>query len=476
MHLLTTMLDHQQAAVDKLLRLRVGGLFMDMGTGKTRTLIEIAARRSHKIDKVVVFCPVALISTWNGELEKHIDSPRIYPFGDRTKQGKIPDAEWYLIGVESMGQSTRIALAANDLITEKTFVVIDESDTCKNHVAKRTRRITSMSAKAKYRMILTGTPVAEGVVDLYSQLYFLSPEILGYKSFYSFARNHLEYSDKHKGMIVRSLNTEWIAKKIEPYIYQVKKDECLDLPDKLFNTYYCELSTEQNELYWQAKEEILNSCPDEDIDSYTIFRLFTALREIVSGFWNRATDPEYYWSSRSLPPEFELLECTHARIDALLTAVSRIPSNEKIIIWSNFHYSTQQIEKAIASEYGTTSYSTYHGLTEDRDREIEQWRTTTRFLIASPKCGGRGLTLVESAYQLFYNNDFPYRLRLQAEDRIHRIGQTRKPTYIDIVASNSIDQRIVNALAKKESLSKAFKRELDKLKTAKERKDKLLQL
>lgn len=476
MRLLTTMLKHQQSAIDKLIKLRVGGLFMDMGTGKTRTLMEFAARRWEKIDKVVVFCPVALMATWRHELHKHIDSPSVYLFGDRTKQGKIPVAEWYLVGVESIGQSDRIALAANDIITDKTFVVIDESDTCKNHRAKRTQRITMMSQRAKYRMILTGTPVAEGIVDLYSQMYFLSPEILGYKSFYSFANNHLEYSDKFKGMVVNSLNTDWIAKKIDPYVYQVKKDECLDLPDKLFNSHYFDLSWDQQVLYRQAKEEILNSCPDEEIDSYTIFRLFTALREIVSGFWNRSIDPTYWWYRRREPPQFELLTCDHDRIETMMAAIARIPEDEKVIVWSNFQYSTKQIVESLTEEYGQNSYAEYHGQTENRETEIGRWRSHCRFLVASPKCGGRGLTLVESAYQVFYNNDFPYRLRLQAEDRIHRIGQERRPTYIDVVADNSIDNRIVKALAKKESLSKSFKRELDKLKTAEAKKKKLLSL
>lgn len=449
---------------------------MDMGTGKTRTLIEFAARRWSKIDKVVVFCPVAIRATWREELHKHIEEPRVYLFSDRTRQGRIPDADWYIVGVESMGQSDRIALCVNDLITNETFVAIDESDTCKNHQSIRTRRITAMSQRAKYRTILTGTPVSEGVVDLYAQLYFLSPQILGYKSFYTFANNHLEYSEKYKGMITHSLNTDWIAKKIEPYVYQVKKDECLTLPQKLFNTHYGDLSTEQYQLYCQAKDEILNACPDEEIDSYIIFRLFTALREIVSGFWNRSNDPSYWWKQRREPQTFEMLTCNHDRIQILMEAITRIPAQEKVIIWSNFHYSTQQIIAALSKAFGIDSISEYHGQTENREAEISKWRSQSRFLVASPKCGGRGLTLVESAYQIFYNNDFPYRLRLQAEDRIHRIGQTRKPTYIDIVTSGSIDERIVKALAKKESLSKAFKRELDKLKTAEQKRKKLTEL
>ncbi len=473
----TTLLDHQLDAVDKLSGLRVGGLFMEMGTGKTRALIEFVSRRYEKIDCAIVFCPVALKQTWLHELHKHIENPSVYVFDDKSKQGKIPVADWYLVGVESMSQSDRVVLAVNELVTERSFIALDESDTCKNHRALRTRRITAICQRAKYRMVLTGTPVGEGVEDLYAQMYFLSPEILGYKSFYTFAANHLEYSDKFKGMVVKCLHTDWIAAKIDPYVFQVKKDECLSLPNKIYTSRYCSMTWEQEQLYQCAKEEILWSCPDEEISSYTIFQLFTALREIVSGFWYRYPDPHaHYWQRSQNKQEPELLTCKHDRLDLLTATLHEIPASEKVIIWSNFQYSTNQITKALASEYSIESYSEYHGQVSDRDANLERWRSESRFLVASPKCGGRGLTLNESVYQVFYNNDFPYRVRNQAEDRNHRIGQTRKPTYVDLVCSGSIDDRIFKALQKKESLVRAFKRELDNLKTAKAKRQKLMQL
>ena len=187
---------------------------MEMGTGKTLTLIELVRQRSRKIDRVVYFCPVNLKETVCHELHKHIEWPSVHVFNSKTRQGRIPEAFWYVVGIESMSQSDRTALAVNELITDHTFVALDESDTCKSHKALRTMRITAMSQRAKYRMILTGTAVGEGIEDLYSQMYFLSPEILGYKSFYSFANNHLEYSEKFPGLVVSHLNTDWIAKKI----------------------------------------------------------------------------------------------------------------------------------------------------------------------------------------------------------------------------------------------------------------------
>lgn len=463
MTLTTDLMSHQQLAIAKLTGLRVGGLFMEMGTGKSRTLIQLAYDRRQHLDKVVYFCPVNLKSTAEFELQKHIANPSVYVFDNKTKMGQIPDAWFYIVGVESIGQSDRVTLCANDLITTRTMVVIDESDTCKNHKALRTQRLIHMSQRSRYRFIATGTPVGEGVVDLYAQMSFLSQDILGYKSFYSFAANHLEYSEEYKGMIVRSLNTDVIAAKIEPYVYQVKKDECLDLPDRQYLSRTFSLSSEQRELYQRAKEEILMSVPDDEIDSYVIFRLFTALREIVSGFWHRLPDPNptHQWSEHFEP---ETLFAEHDRTALLTSVIREIPPHEKVIIWVNFHHCINQVLDALTHEYEDGAIAQFHGRTLDRGAEIDKWRNDARFLIASPKCGGRGLTLNEAAYTVFYNNDFPYRVREQAEARNHRIGQTRKPTYIDLIAGDSIDDRIFTALYKKENLVQAFKREMDKLK------------
>lgn len=463
MILTTELMDHQRSAVAKLKGLKVGGLFMEMGTGKTRTIIQIAFERRTKIDKVVYFCPVNLKRTVEFELQKHIENPSLYMFDDKTTMKKSVEAWFHIVGIESIGQSDRVALCANNLITDRTMVVIDESDTCKNHKALRTQRLTHMSQRARYRFIATGTPVGEGVVDLYAQMYFLSPDILGYKSFYSFAANHLEYSEKYKGMIERSLNTDVIARKIEPYVYQVKKEECLDLPDRQYLYRYFGMSEEQRNLYQRAKEEILMSVPDEEIDSYVIFRLFTALRSIVSGFWHRLPDPNpsHRWAEQFEP---EMIISDHDRISLLLCVIDEIPDTEKIIIWVNFHHCVDQVIAALTNKYGAESIAQFHGRTIDRDTEIDRWRGEARVLVATPKCGGRGLTLNDAAYTVFYNNDFPYRDREQAEARNHRIGQTRKPTYIDLICRDSIDDRIFNALQNKENLVQAFKKEMDKLK------------
>lgn len=457
----TELFPHQIPAVEKMLPTRVGGLFMDMGTGKTRVAIEVIARRQHRIRRVIIYCPVSLKETWAAEIAKHTDCPStgVYVFDDKTSANDLPrDAFWYIIGIESVSSSNRVAVAANSLTTTETAVIVDESSYIKGHNALRTHRITRYSEPARYRLALTGTPMSQGVQDLYAQMRFLSPKILGYNSFYSFAANHLEYSEKYPGLVVRAHNTAWLAAKIQPYVYQVTKEDAgLCLPPKLYNSRYYKLTDAQWEAYAQAKWEILVSA--EEVDSYVIFQLFGALQQIVSGFWNHKLGDD----------QFEFLEFDHHRTDVLLEQVSDIPTGEPVIVWCKYRYSVQQVSEALAGEYGRTSVHQYYGDLDETDRSVElaRWRHDGRFLVASMATGGHGLTLTESAYAIFYENEFKYSHRLQAEDRIHRIGQTRRPTYIDIWANCKIEERIAKALASKGDAVADFRRKVNALKKLK---------
>lgn len=423
---------------------------MDMGTGKSRCAIEFAALRQSRINRVIWFCPISLKETIRQEIIKHTDSESIYVFNDDTTMRTIPKAFWYIVGIESMSSSDRVVLTVNSLITTRSFVIVDESSYIKGHRSIRTQRITYLSRRARYRMILTGTPISQGVEDLFAQMYFLHPKILGYNSFYSFAANHLEYSDKYRNLIVRAHRIDYLAAKIQPYTYQVTKEEAgLNLPEKLFDTRYFSMTWEQQEAYEQAKWDILLSISDEDlIDSYVIFQLFSALQQIVSGFYG----------GQELP---------HCRLDTLQNAIESLPDGEKVIIWCKYRYSIRTIVEALAGCYGLDSVSQFHGdLNEkERNREIERFRReVTKFFVSTAACGGHGLTLNEARFAIFYENEFKYANRIQSENRNHRIGQTRRSTYIDIVCSRSIDQRIMDSHAKKGDMVYDFRRQVERMK------------
>lgn len=459
MNTTTPLFDHQTKAVRKMLPCRVGGLFMDMGTGKTRVVLEIVKERRQRISRVVYFCPVSLKETVRRETLKHTDLAEgdICVFDDKTRPDRTPNALFYIVGIESMSSSDRQVLAANALIDERSMVVVDESGYIKGHKSLRTQRITRMAERARYRLILTGTPLSQGVIDLYAQMRFLSWRILGYKSFYSFARNHLEYSERYPGMIVASHNVGYLAAKVQPYTYQVTKAECLDLPAKTYAARWHGMTEQQRRVYEQAKHEILMSIEDYgDLDSYTVFRLFTALQQIACGFWNRKREDG----------TVEIVTFPHARLDLFAVTVAGIPASEKVVIWSKYLRNVEEIIRLLTTEYGADSVAQFHGnLSESaRNAELEKFRHSARFFVATQATGGHGLTLNEAAYHIFYSNGFKYAERIQAEDRSHRIGQQRNVHYIDIACYDSIDERIDKALSEKANVLDQFRRRVDAVK------------
>ncbi|MDR2551427.1 MAG: DEAD/DEAH box helicase [Desulfobulbus sp.] len=454
----TDLLPHQQAAVDKLLALRVGALFMDMGTGKSRTAIELAARRSERITRVIWFTLVSLKETVRHEILKHTNSGQgeIYLFDSHTTDANLPEASWYVIGLESLGGSSRIMLAANRAITEDSLVIVDESSYIKGHRAKRTNRVTAIAKRARYRLVLTGTPISQGVQDLYSQMAFLSPKILGYRSWYSFAKNHLEYSERHLGMIVATHHTEWLAAKIAPYVYQVTKDECLDLPPKMHKRFSCDLSSEQIDAYGAAKERFYREVLELDDgrqyqSSLPFLRLFSTLQAIVCGF---------------VREENETWPLEHNRLRLLKTVLAGIPADEPVVIWTKYHFCREQIAAAINDRL----ICQYHGKISEKQRhqEVVKWRREGGVLLATQDAGGHGLDLTAARYAIFYANGFKYSSRIQAEDRFHRIGQTRTAIYSDIYADCGIEDRIAKAIANKEDAVATFRNEVNAVKDSRD--------
>ncbi len=449
---LTKLLPHQKDAVNKLLPTRVGALFAEMGTGKTRIVIDLIYRRQKKIDNVVYFCPVSLKDTVLQEIKKHTDIDCVYVFDDKTTDMNIPKSFWYIIGIESMSSSSRVVMAVNSIITDNTYAVVDESTYIKGHRANRTERITKLCERARYRNILSGTPISQGVIDLFAQMKFLSPKILGYNSFYSFAANHLEYSEKYPGLIVRSHNVDYIASKIKPYTYQVTKDECLKLPRKMKTCRYFSMTLEQEKWYEKVKLDVLSEIDTQpDLDWFTsvaIFKMFLQLQQVTSGFVNR-NGVKYL---------------QHRRIDKLQEVIADIPETEKVIVFCKFQ---NDVDFIMSSLDNAVKFDGRDG--ENKRKEaVKQFKEYKKILVMTQSTGGHGFNFQDVCnYAIFYNNGFKYSERLQAEDRIHRLGQDKIPTYIDIHCISGIEERIEDALSKKGGLVSEFKKEVDKVKKEK---------
>lgn len=280
MILKTKLYEYQSKAVDKLSKLKVGALYMEQGTGKTRTTLELVNNRliSGKVNAVLWLCPCSVKRNLKEDILKHT--------GQNPTENNI-----IIRGIESLSSSDRLYLQLLELVKNyKVYLIVDESNLVKNKLAIRTERIINLSAFCKYKLILNGTPISKNEADLFAQWYILDWRILGYQSFYSFAANHLEYKTVKlpsgrvitTDQIIRVLNVDYLTEKIAPYMYQIKKDEVLrNLKEKEYHTRYFYMEDEQEVEYYETKDIYLFNVVDWRAE--TIFKLFAALQHITSG-------------------------------------------------------------------------------------------------------------------------------------------------------------------------------------------------
>lgn len=462
MKFLTQKMEHQKRAIEKLSKIKVGALYMDMGTGKTRTALELAAIRleKKKVDCILWLCPVSVKRAIAEEIEKHLEGATyelIEP--EKIKNWK---ANIYIAGIESVSQSDRVMYRLFELVQKRNcFLVVDESSLIKNWIAKRTQRIIKLGEYCTYKLILNGTPITNTEQDLFSQWYLLDYRILGYKSFWSFAANHLEYDEHIPGRVVRVLNADYLTRKIAPYTYQITKEECLDLPKKTYSTRYFNMTEKQREIYYFAKEEVFSKPLDDPWDCSWILELLSKLQKIISGLY-----PE------SMSPIFKN-PLNNPRMQLLLETIDEISDDKKVIIWCKYQYEIDAIKRVLTDRFGEDQVTELWGeLTEKRrNKELERFKNGARFLVANKKVGAFGLNLQFCNYAIFYSNDYSWYTRSQAEDRIYRTGQKNNVHIIDLVCENSVDELIQNSLYNKEGLVDSFRNMIDKVKDEKEVKE-----
>jgi len=426
--LLTNLHKHQILAVEKLKKITIAALYLEQGVGKTRTALELINIRleQKKVDKVIWLCPCSVKSEIKREFEKHIQG-----------QHNI-----LVYGIESMSTSIKLnSLLYSICKNNKVYLIIDESNLVKNHKAKRTENIQRLADLCKYKLILNGTPISKNEADLFSQWHLLDWRILGYKSYWSFAANHLEYDEY--GKIRRCLNTDYLSRKIAPYTYQVKKSECFDLEDKLCEQYGFTMTRKQEEHYIEVKNEFLMQV--DEWHPSTLYRLFTALQHVSSG--NKIIS-KYKKPIKTIPFFNNVYD--NPRIQKLLEFTKEV----KTIIWCKYTNEIKDIEKVLIDKYGKDKVVTFYGEIKPNQRikNIEKFRNEATFFIANKTCAGYGLNLQFCCRAIYYSNDWDYATRIQSEDRIYRFGQDKTVKIIDIAAYATLDWQIINCLNRKESL------------------------
>lgn len=466
----TKLYSHQVKAVEKLKKIKVGALYMEMGTGKTRTALELIKIRLEKgrINHVLWLCPCSVKESLKRDIIKHLNN--------------FDDSIFTICGIETLSSSINVNTSLLELVkTKNCMLIVDESNMVKNHKAKRTKNIIRLGEDCKYKLILNGTPISRNEADLYSQWYILDWRILGYKSFWSFSANHIEY-DENTGRIRRCLNVKYLTEKIGPYSYQVKKDECLDLPPKTYETEYYYLTHEQIVHYDNVADELMFEV--DEMEPHTIYRLFTYLQDVISGYKVNIEKEEQIEKYRDINDEIITKKRTkiknitknnffnddidNPRIKKLLEITDKL--DIKAIIFCKYTSEIDSIVKILNLRYGDDSAVSFNGELNNKKRQenLYKFENKSQFLVANKQCGAYGLNLQFCSYVIYYSNDWDLATRSQSEDRVHRIGQVNNVHYVDICAAYTLDERILKCLERKEKLVDSFKDELDKAKDKQE--------
>lgn len=440
MRLRSQLLPHQEKAVEKLVKIKVGALFMEQGTGKTITALELCRIRMErgKVDRILWLCPCSAKENIKQEILKHA-APEML--------SKVT-----ICGIESLSSSVRVnAYLINLVRNARTYLVVDESLLVKNPRAYRTENILRIAGCCDYRLILNGTPVSKNEADLFSQFYLLDWRILGYQSYWSFAANHLEYDPRNPKRVIRCLNKEHLARKIAPYTYQVKKADCLDLPKKIWQRRYFDLTEDQANHYNEAADHLLFAL--EETKPETIYRLFSGLQAVICGGRVRFAKKAGYEHTLTSPFFADPLD--DPRFQCLL---QELPE-EKSIVFCSYAKDVRNIANHLNQTRGAETAVMFDGSVTQRKRfeAIEQFRDKSSYLIANRNCAGYSLNLQFCHNIVYYSNTWDLATRLQSEDRVHRIGQEEPIAILDICAENTLDERILDCLFRKESMLEAFR-------------------
>jgi SNF2 family DNA or RNA helicase len=450
---------HQQAYLQRFWRRLDAALLADMGTGKSFMLINNAAMLYDrgKIDAMLVVAPKGVYRNWlTGQIPEHMPehlpvsmacwsaSPRKAEKEAMDKMLNSVDSFRILVmNVEAFSTEKGVAFAQLFLRVTKAFMAVDESTTIKTPKAKRTKNIIKVGKLAKFKRIATGSPVTKSPLDLYSQFEFLNPDILDQPSFFAFQARYAVVIERKMAthtfkQVVGYRKLDELQKKVTEASFRVTKEECLDLPPKVYTRRDVELTDEQVKAYNQMKEVALAEIDGGLMSTNNALTQLMRLHQIVCGHVKL--------------DDGTVLDLPSNRMDELLSAVEE--TDGKVIIWANYRKDIEGIKNALQKAYGMNTVATYFGDTPDAERQeiVEAFQdpaNTLRFFVGNPSTGGYGLTLTAAHTMIYYSNSFDLEKRLQSEDRAHRIGQTKSVTYIDLIAVGTVDEHIVKSLRNK---------------------------
>jgi len=460
----TTPYAHQKEALVRSWSKTEYAYFMEMGTGKSKVLIDNLAILYSKgaIDSALIIAPKGVYRNWSErEIPEHLPTSISYRVGVWSASPKKKDKDALVslfdvteelkvlvMNVEAFSTKKGVSFAEKFLTFHHTLLAVDESTTIKNPKAARTKSLVKLSKLATFRRILTGFPITQSPLDLYSQAEVLSPSLLGFSSFYSFQNYFGQVVKRSFGarsfrQVVGYRNLDELNSRVDKFSYRVLKKDCLDLPSKVYQRREVEMTKMQKQYYEQIKENAILLL--EDMESVSVNNILTQilrLHQITCGFVKTDTGEE--------------IDIDNNRIDELIDVLAEMQG--KVIIWANYRRNIQEIVSTIEGLAGPRSVASYYGDTPEDEREnvirrFQDPNSELQYFVGNTQTGGYGITLTQSQNVVYYSNNFDLEKRLQSEDRAHRIGQTNKVTYVDLVSKGTVDEKIVKALRSKLNLA-----------------------
>jgi len=446
-------------------------LWWEQGVGKTKPVIDsmAALHQAGELDVAIVLAPLSVAPNWTlDEIPTHlpeVDHRTFLWLSKRTGTKKFDDAwndfaRFPGLKILSMPYSAlrteRARLAVKKLRKDRRIMSIaDESWVIKGPGTKITKRALALAKVSDYRRVLNGTPVPDKPLDAYSQCRFADPDIWkrvhDLKDFKAFQLrygvwNREDYHSKWElGDLVAYRNLEEVAAVVASLGDRLlKRDVLPDLPPKIYQKAYFDLEPAQRRIYEELSEDLRVTVDGAGtVTADMALVLLTRLQQIVSGYLPA--------EDGSREPHVQICE-KNPRLEAFTETIEGLES--QAIVWAKYDIDIDLVSRRLAST--GRKFVTYDGRVDAdaRERARAAFKAgDVQFFVAKPKVAGSGLTLTGATTSVYYNNGFELFLRLQSEDRNHRIGQHNPVTYVDLVARDSVDEKILAALRRKHELA-----------------------
>ena len=446
--------NHQEIAfnfaLEKLEENGCAALLMDMGLGKSLTSIAIIGQlyKENKIDKVLVVCPTSIISVWQKEFDKfadyeyHIESIVGSTMTKRKEKLKaLCHKQGLKVAIINYEATWRMEKELN--IYKPNIIVCDESQKIKNPSASQSKTLHRLGAKATYKIILTGTPVQNSPMDVFSQWKFLDPNIFGL-SFYAFRNRYAVMGGYYNHQIIKYRNMDELTSKAHSIAYRITKGEALDLPEQIFLNRYCELESSARKVYDTVMKESYAELMDGEITATNVLTKLIRLSQISGG---HVKDDE---GRMQVISKAKLNELKDIMEDVI------IDNKKKLVVFARFIPEIDSIKQLADEMRIKYSYITGEIKTDDRGVMCDNFQNDddVKLFIAQIQTAGLGITLTAADTAVFYSLDFNYANYSQAIARTHRIGQKNTCTYINLISTETVDEKIIKALESKEDIAK----------------------